>query len=440
MCSQSIPTKLASWAGILLLSGVAGCQSFNQSAVQNSEGVVYYTQGQYDQALPYFQEAARLDPNNAEALYNLASTYQQQAIAHNQPTQLIQAENYYRACLDKKPSAETTVCCYRGLATSMTRRNQADQAVELLKGWETRNPNSVEPKLELAYLYEAQGKNPEALKQLQTAVGLAPNDYRVYYKMGVIQQKLGNKSDALNQYLMAGRLQPSNRDITNRIAQLQNDPSLKSAQNTQVALNSTSSGAVLANTSSWQSKGDSGVSLTPPSFAEAEKRTATVSPQAAQPSLAGGPPISSRIPTTSSVSNTIPPLAKSNLAQSGTVSSTPGTTALSGTGNPVASTIPQIPDGTGTTPVAVAAAGSVTPAPKPNPLATATPTPNNISPIPPVTTGTQVQQTTQTSQAAQTTQNTQSSPNTANSSNSIRRSRIGIVGNGPPLSRVGPGL
>ncbi|MDO5565221.1 MAG: tetratricopeptide repeat protein [Planctomycetia bacterium] len=423
---QSVSMKIAFWTGILLLSGIAGCQSFNQSAVQNSEGVVYYTQGQYDQALPYFQEAARLDPNNAEALYNLASTYQQQAIAHNQPGQLIQAENYYRACLDKKPSAETTVCCYRGIATSMTRRNQAGQAIELLKGWETRNPNSVEPKLELAYLYEAQGKNAEALKELQAAVGLAPNDYRVYYKTGVIQQKLGNKSDALNQYLMAGRLQPSNREVANRIGQLQNDPSLKAAQNTQVATNTTSSGAVVANTSSWQSKSDSAVSLTPPSFTEAEKQTAAVAPKAAQPSsLASTPPVASRIPTTSSVSNTAPSL-------------TAGAPPITGS-QPVANA-PQIPDGTGTTPVAVAAAGVAPQTPKANPVAApaaglaSSPGTNNISPVPPVTTGTQTQQ------SAQAVNNTQTAANSADQATSIRRSRIGIVGNGPPITRVGPSL
>ncbi|MDD3587372.1 MAG: tetratricopeptide repeat protein [Thermoguttaceae bacterium] len=428
MTINSDTMKIVFWVGLLMFSGVTGCQTFNQSAVQNSEGVVYYTQGQYDQALPYFQEAARLDPNNAEALYNLASTYQQQAIAQNQPGQLIQAENYYRACLDKKPSAETTVCCYRGIATSMTRRNQADQAVELLKGWQTRNPNSVEPKLELAYLYEAQGKNAEALQELQSAVALAPNDYRVYYKTGVIEQKLGKKSDALNQYLMAGRLQPSNREIANRIGQLQNDPSLKAAQNAQLATNATSAGAVVANTSSWQSKSDSAVSLTPPNFTEAEKQTAAVAPKAAQPSsLASNPPAASRIPTTSSVSNTAPPLGG-------------GSTPLAGSS--AASTAPQLPDGTGTTPVAVAAASSVPQRAQASPVSAPVAAPpvaasaqqNNISPVPPVTAGSQAQQ------SAQAANNTQATDTSGNAATSIRRSRIGIVGNGPPITRVGPSL
>ncbi|MDO4586121.1 MAG: tetratricopeptide repeat protein [Planctomycetia bacterium] len=206
---------------LVLIINCLGCESFNNSAVRNSEGVGYYTQGQYDQAIAVFQEAIEIDPNNADAYYNLASTYQQQAGQLQQSALAVQAENYYRLCLEKNPSSETTICCYRGLATIMNQRNQGDQALELLRQWEARNINSAEPKLEIAYLLEAQGKYSEAVDELKKVVTLVPQDYRPYYKLGVLYEKLGNSDAALNNYLMASRLNPSDTGIARNVSVLQ---------------------------------------------------------------------------------------------------------------------------------------------------------------------------------------------------------------------------
>ena len=251
----------------LVLSLITGCETVNLSADKNAEGVAFYTSGQYEQAQATFQNAINMDPNNAESYYNLGSTYQRQAAVTNQPSYLIQAENCYRTALAKNPDQETTIYCYRGLATSMAQRQAGDEALKLLQEWEARNPNSVEPKLEIAYLLEALGKNQDAIAMLQSVTQMAPNDYRAYYKLGVLQEKEGNPDSALNQYLMAGRLNVTDSVIAQRISQLQSE-----IGKSRTAVPDNGATMVASNdVGNWQSTGTGAVSgadvsMSPPSF------------------------------------------------------------------------------------------------------------------------------------------------------------------------------
>ena len=193
-----------------------GCSSWG-GKMNNTEGVSYYSKGQYDQALEAFQTAARLNPEDSEVYYNIASTYQQQALRYQDASLLTQAETNYRICLQKNPTHETTVCCYRGLASVLNQKKEGDLALKTLKEWEEKEPTSIEPKLEIAYLLEAQGKNEEAADALTKIKEWAPNDYRAFYKLGVVKEKMGDDNGALEELRTAARLNPTNQEITTKI-------------------------------------------------------------------------------------------------------------------------------------------------------------------------------------------------------------------------------
>ena len=197
-----------------------GCSTWG-GKLNNSEGLDYYSRGDYNQALSSFETAARLNPDDSEVYYNIASTYQQQALRYNQPALLTQAENYYRKSLEKNPTPETTVCCYRGLATVLHRRNADTEAFDALRGWEERNPASIEPKLEIAYLLEASGRDAEAAEAFGKIAAYAPGDYRAFYKLGLLEERLGKNQAALEQLQAASRLNPSDQEITQKVASLE---------------------------------------------------------------------------------------------------------------------------------------------------------------------------------------------------------------------------
>ena len=205
---------------VLSLLTLGGCSSWG-GKLNNTEGLDHYTRGDYEQALSAFETAARLNPEDSEVYYNIASTYQRQALRYQQPALLTQAENYYRKSLEKNPSPETTVCCYRGLATVLHQKKADAEALEALRGWEERNPTSIEPKLEIAYLLEAQGRYEEAGGAFEKIAAYAPGDYRAFYKLGLVNERLGKNQAALEQMKTASRLNPSDQEIAQKIAQLE---------------------------------------------------------------------------------------------------------------------------------------------------------------------------------------------------------------------------
>lgn len=214
---------------VSLLAG--GCSSWG-GKINNTEGVNYYSKGQYDQALSAFQTASRLNPDDPEIYYNIASTYQQQALRYQDTSLLTQAETNYRICLQKNPTHETTVCCYRGLATVLNQKKEGARAMKVLKEWEEKEPTLIEPKLEIAYLLEAQGKNEESAEALGKIAEWAPNDYRAFYKLGLVKEKMGDNAGALEQLREAARLNPSNSEITAKITALEGKTSGSSEPDT----------------------------------------------------------------------------------------------------------------------------------------------------------------------------------------------------------------
>lgn len=344
--------------GMILIG--SGCRSwYNQSDAINSEGVIYYQEGNYDRALAEFQQAIQANPNNAEAYYNLASTYQRQATVQQQPALNAQAENYYRACLDRNPTSETTVCCYRGMATIMNQQNRQQEALALLRSWESRNPNAIDPKLEIAYLLEAQGKNEEALGELQAASKIAPNDYRPYYKAGAIKERLGENQAALDQLQMAGRLRPADMEIASRITALRTKAG--SSPTGAVTAVAKDAGSKNGNSANWNNGANSSVastaptiSMTPPTGtgkngsapAPAGVNPVTVQTTGATAKTTAGPPASTNL--------NVP---QSQLTQSAPVAVPPANpgatpTAAPTTGTGVAAQAPALSGAKATTPSA----------------------------------------------------------------------------------------
>ncbi len=204
-------------------------------ASRNAQGVELYANGDYDRAIAVFQDALAENPENAETLYNLGAAYQRKALATGDYALLTQAENAYWAALERDAAPETIVCCYRGLATSATTRGDAAGALQTLEDWRDRNPESIEPKLEIAYLLEAQERDDDAYAVLEEVAAAAPNDYRAFYKMGVLQERAGNVQEALDKTTIAGRLNPTDAALAQKATELRATLEQNAAKATETA-------------------------------------------------------------------------------------------------------------------------------------------------------------------------------------------------------------
>ena len=212
---------LALTVGTITLLAVGCAASTSSATARNAAGVECFSAGRYDDAIAYFQESLDENPSNAEAYYNLASAYQRKATETGDTVLLGQAEDAYWTALENNPNSETIVCCYRGLATSAMARGDGAGALQTLEAWRDRNPDSIEPKLEIAYLLEAQQKDSEAYDVLKQVAAEAPNDYRAFYKMGVLAERAGDLTDAMENAETAHKLNPSDAIVSQRMNSLE---------------------------------------------------------------------------------------------------------------------------------------------------------------------------------------------------------------------------
>ena len=162
---------------------------------------VYFSHGQFPEALLIYGRALQSNPNLAAAHYGSAQCYLQlgnwSAAFHElQKTIELEPENW-RARLDlgklylaggKAPEAK-------------------DQARLILKS----NPNDLGAKILLSDADAQMGNLGDALQEAADAVALSPNDPAVYLNLASIQQNAGAFRDAETNLLKAQSLSPNSR-------------------------------------------------------------------------------------------------------------------------------------------------------------------------------------------------------------------------------------
>ena len=208
------------WLAVgLVLSCLAasGCNNMASQAA-NVEGVRLYQQGNYQQASDRFQQAIAQNPNSPEGYYNLAASLHKTGTLYNRPADLQQAEILYNQCLERDHNHAE---CHRGLAVLLTETGRQAESFRLLNSWAAANPQSPEPKIELARLLEESGQIEQAKTQLVEALTVDPHNARALTALGRLRDEAGNYAQALSDYqrsLAVNRFQP---DVAARVAQLQ---------------------------------------------------------------------------------------------------------------------------------------------------------------------------------------------------------------------------
>lgn len=183
----------------------------------NCNGVAYYRQGQYQQAVAKFQTAVQTDPTNADAMYNLAAAYHLQAKQTNDQAAWQQAEALYNRCLDLN---KDHVDCHRGLAVLLVETNRQDKAFTLMKNWAISSPQVASARVELARLYEEFGDQQQATAWLSSALSANPNDARALAALGRIREQQGDVVQAIDNYRRAYAVNPTAPGVGERLAAL----------------------------------------------------------------------------------------------------------------------------------------------------------------------------------------------------------------------------
>lgn len=217
---QSGPKDLrfacASGLAVALLACV-GCRNMASSAL-NVEGVQLYQQGNYQQASDRFQRAIAQDPDSPGGYYNLAAALHKTGTLYNRPDDLRQAEQLYNQCLERAPNHTD---CYRGLAVLLSETGRREQAFRLLENWRNAQPQTPDPKIELARLYEEFGQVEQAKARLVEALAGDPHNARALTALGRLRDREGDHAQALANYQRSLELNRFQPEIAARVATLQ---------------------------------------------------------------------------------------------------------------------------------------------------------------------------------------------------------------------------
>lgn len=203
------------WIALFLVCSV-GC---NVGAQQNNvAGRQAFEGGNYMQAIGRFQQAISQNPNNADAHYNLAASFYAMGKNQNNAQYFSQAEQLYRKAISLNGQHTEA---HRGLAALLIETGREQFAFDLLDGWKTRLPNSADPLIELARLYQEYGDNQHATDLLADALKVDGRNVRALKAMGRVRETQGQTLLALDNYMRVLQIDGQQNDVAQRVAQLQ---------------------------------------------------------------------------------------------------------------------------------------------------------------------------------------------------------------------------
>jgi tetratricopeptide (TPR) repeat protein len=143
-----------------------------------------------DLARPFFEEAARLAPNDGTMQYHLGRYYYS-------AQRFAQAEQAFRAGLKLNPDS---VKGYDNLALALEAQRKTDEAeASYRKAIALANAQKLAtewPWLNLAKLLIEKGRHDESLTLLESAQRMNPQSAEVFYARGKALQKLGREAEA----------------------------------------------------------------------------------------------------------------------------------------------------------------------------------------------------------------------------------------------------
>jgi cytochrome c-type biogenesis protein CcmH/NrfG len=160
----------------------------------------------------------KANPKNADAYYNLGATYYAMAKQSQNAPWTAQAEQLFRQAIaldDKHVEA------HRSLAALLIETGQERYAFDLLNTWRGRYPNSTDPLIELARLYQEYGDNRRAADYLADALRVDGRDVRALKAMGYVRERQGEVQLALENYHRVLQLDNRQTDVASAVERLQ---------------------------------------------------------------------------------------------------------------------------------------------------------------------------------------------------------------------------
>lgn len=168
-------------------------------------GQRYFAEGKYREAVIQFRNATEVDDTFAEAHYQLAQTY----------TRLQEWPKVYYELgrtIDLQPDNYKARADVANLLVAYGQSDQLKEAQEHIDVLLQKQPNSPDTHIAFANLLNKQGKQDQAISEMQKAISLAPDRGDAYLDLAVIQTQANQPDAAEASYKKAIQLNTTGAD------------------------------------------------------------------------------------------------------------------------------------------------------------------------------------------------------------------------------------
>ena len=207
----------------------------------NNLGEFLDKQDQNDAAFSQFQEAIRLQPDDAEAHNNLGKILNQQgqtdAAIHQIQTALhlkpdfAGAHNNLGVILTKQGQNDAAISrfqeairlksdyaeAHNNLGSALFGQDQTDAAISQYQQAIRLNPDNAEAYYNLGFVLGKKDQNGAAASRFQEVIRLKPDDTDAHYYLGIALDKLGRNDEAIREFQEPIRLNPDAPDAHNHL-------------------------------------------------------------------------------------------------------------------------------------------------------------------------------------------------------------------------------
>jgi len=173
-------------------------QSPESSLVNNNLGIAYYRIGEYEKAVPYYQNAIRFNPQGIKAYNNLGATYYYLG-------QFNKAISYCKEAIRLRPH-------YPGanfnLALIYQSLGQYQETIYYYKRFLLREPDDLEVNFNLGFIYQYLGQFQEAIPYYKKALQVNHKIAQIHHNLGIVYNNLAQYEEAISSYQKAIELKP----------------------------------------------------------------------------------------------------------------------------------------------------------------------------------------------------------------------------------------
>src|SRR5687767_224551 len=185
MNTNALPLRLLTAVGVCLI--VSACTDPQVAKMRHvAKGDAYMTEGKYSSAVVEYRNALKIDPKLGEARYKLAKAYDRTDRKSDAVKEYLRAADLMPDRADVQLDAAQLRLNAGDFETARTHAQTALKA----------DPKSVDAQLALAYALAGLKDTPAAIRELEQAMQIGPEDSRPYASLGTLEATRGNPAAA----------------------------------------------------------------------------------------------------------------------------------------------------------------------------------------------------------------------------------------------------